>query len=110
MRPKDGLVSVVFCLTDLRGLEVFLAEALGEGLAVFCAETTGFLAAIGFRALSLSAAWVESDIKANMHRGKHGLKTRQENRRFSGFKAILSSPKVDQNLASVIETSASVPK
>jgi hypothetical protein len=51
---------------------VVLAEALG----VFCAEATGFLAETGFRTLSFSAACVEMDIKANMHKGKQGLKTR----------------------------------
>jgi hypothetical protein len=97
---------------------VFLAEALGEALgevwgkdlAAFCAETTDFLAATGFRAFSLSAAKLGSDIKAKMHKGKQGLKTRQENRRFSGFKAILSRLKVIWNLASAIETHDSVPK
>ncbi len=100
---------------------MFLAEALGEALgevwgkdlAAFCAETTDFLAATGFRAFSLSAAKLGSDIKAKMHKGKQGkqgLKTRQENRRFSGFKAILSRLKVIWNLASAIETHDSVPK
>jgi hypothetical protein len=87
-----------------------LGEVWGEDLAVFCAETTGFLAATGFRAFSSSAAKLGSDIKAKMHKGKQGLKTRQENRRFSGFKAILSRLKVIWNLASAIETHDSVPK
>jgi hypothetical protein len=58
----------------------------------------------------LSAAYVESDTKAKKHKGKQGLKTRQENRRFSGFKAILSRLKVIQKLADVTETPDSVPK
>jgi hypothetical protein len=32
-----------------------LGDDLGEALAVFCAETTGFLAATGFRVFSLAA-------------------------------------------------------
>ena len=84
--------------------------ALGEDLAVFCAETTGFLASTGFRAFSLSAAKLGSDIKAKMHKGKQVLKTRRENRRFSGFKAILSRLKVFRNLASATETLGSVTK
>ena len=59
-------------LDRLTGFLSGLAEALG----VFCAEATGFLAETGFRTLSFSAACVEMDIKANMHKGKQGLKTR----------------------------------
>jgi hypothetical protein len=85
-------------------------EGLTADLAAFCAETTGFLAASGFRVFSLSSAKLGSDIKAKMHKGKQELKTRQENSRFSGFKALLSRLKVIRKLASLIETCDSVPK
>ena len=64
----------------------------------------------GFRVVSLSAACDESDIKAKKHKSKQGLNARQENRRLSGFKAILSKAKDLQNLAGVIKTGYSVPK
>jgi hypothetical protein len=89
------------------GLALATLRALGAGLAA-CWEALLELA--GFRAFSLSAAKDEIDIRAMMHAGKQRLMKRRVTKRFSGVKAVLSMPKINQNLASVIETPDSVHK
>jgi len=114
MRPNEGRVSEAICLEGFRTfcavllvfavLDTALSVVLAVVLPEFCAAKAGFLEATGFRAVSLSAACDESVIKAKKHKGKHGLNTRQDNKRLSEFKAILSLAKDIVNLATGIIT------
>jgi hypothetical protein len=80
---------------------------LGAVLAVCC---DALLEVTGFRALSLSAANEERDIRAVMQTGTQRLMTRWVSKRLSEVKAVLSMPKIKLNLASVIKSFDSVHK